>query len=68
MLSDKKMVYKNPFKMQRFENHNEKWIFNKACLSNSLGQEEISTMQVQYGILTWETLYGLWFTSVIEFR
>lgn len=54
--------------MQRFENHNEKWIFNTAYLSDRLGQEEISTMQVQYGILTWETLYGLCFTSVIEFR
>lgn len=54
--------------MHCFGNHNEKWIFNKACLSDSLGQEEITTMQVQYGIFTWETLYGLCFTPVIEFR
>lgn len=54
--------------MQCFENHNEKWIFDKSGLSDSLGREETSTMQVQYRILTWETLYGLCFTSVIEFR
>lgn len=62
------MVYKKHFKMQCFENQNEKWIFDKSCLSDSLGQEDASTVQVQYRILTWETLYGLWFTSVIEFR
>lgn len=38
------MVYKKPFKMQCFENHNEKWIFDKSCLSDSLGQEEASTI------------------------
>lgn len=54
--------------MQHFETHNEKLIFDEVCLSDSLGQEQIFTMQVQCGILTWETLYALCFKSVIEFR
>lgn len=62
------MVYKKPFKMQCFESHNEKWIFDKSCLSDILGQGETSTIEVQYRILTWETLYRQSFTSVIEFR
>lgn len=62
------MVYKKLFKMQCFENHNEKWIFDKSCLSDILGQGETSTIEVQYRILTWETLYRQSFTSVIEFR
>lgn len=46
----------------------KKWFLRKACLSDNLGQEEISTVQVQYGYLTWVTLYGLWSTSDTEFK
>lgn len=39
-----------PFEMQCFGKSNENGVVHKACLGGSPDQEEISTMQVQYGI------------------